>query len=98
MRKIFNLSLIISLFCLASCHKDETLPWIEKNTGWEKYNNGHYTSESKQFLWSYYTGRYMTEVDKQPISKGEFVELYNLTDSCITIKYGKEGELSLIHI
>ena len=98
MKKFFYLSLIISLFCLASCNKDDTLPWIEKNTGWKKYNNGHYTSESNQFLWSYYTGRFMTEVDKQPISQGEFVELYNLTDSCITIKYGKEGERSYINL
>ena len=97
MKKITNWVICLTAVLLTSCSKDidivETLPWIEKNTCWEGFIGQHFTKETSPNFWEalddYYAGYYITYED---LEDDEYVEFYNLTDSCITIRYAREEE------
>ena len=90
MKKAILFLITLLAFMLSSCHDDTVDPYEnEKNVGWKKFDGMRFTSESNTFVWTrYFSDYYGTYSEKYHIRVGEYVEFKNMTDTCITIKYG----------
>ncbi|MGN0237022.1 MAG: hypothetical protein ACI4AK_02900 [Lepagella sp.] len=90
MKKATMFLMTLLAFLTSSCHDDVVDPYDnEKNVGWKKFDGMHFTSESNTFVWTRYLNDYYeTYSEKYHIREGEYVEFKNMTDTCITIKYG----------
>ncbi len=96
---LFLMSLLA--FLLSSCHDDAAEPESPRGEAessryyalWEKYLGKHFTSDTDEFCWGSWSPWPQDHYySLTPLSDDEFVEFYDLTDSCITIRNGYEQD------
>lgn len=89
MKKIIFILISLLTLVLTSCQDDELR---SENKGWKGYVGKHFTSETKEFYWRHdkRIDDYTTRIEKLYLNEGEFVEFTNLTESCVTFRYGNE--------
>lgn len=105
MKKIIYCLICLMTIFVVSCSKDDTLlvpdseeddmldpdneeiistlPWVK----WGRIIGQRFTKETSPNFWD---GHYHSV--NEDLEDGEYVEFYNLTDSCITIRYAREDK------
>ena len=105
MKKIIYCLICLMTIFVVSCSKDDTLlvpdseedamldpdnveiistlPWVK----WGRIIGQRFTKETSPHFWEI-----LTYIENEDLEDGEYVEFYNLTDSCITIRYAREDK------
>ena len=88
MKKFIFILISLLTLVLTSCQDDDLR---SENQGWKGYVGKHFTSETKDFYWRHYKHIGQSIIfEKLYLNEGEFVEFTNLTDTCVTFRYGNE--------